>query len=136
MEKGQLIADEEYEAFVLILINEKQSLNYKDVSATFVNYEVKRKDILFSSSGTSAESLTVRGRDFNRKGKGDHGRSKSRPRFRDIKKNQCTFCKESEHWKVDYLRIKDKNKDKESKTEINLIQVINTQSGSTSQAGG
>jgi len=36
--------------------------------------------------------------------------------------------------KVDYPRIKDKNK--ESKIEANLAQVINTQSGSTSQVGG
>ena len=53
-------------------------------------------------------------------------------RFRDLKKNQYAFCKELEHWKVDYPRIKDKNKD--SKTETNLAQVISIQSGSTSQA--
>jgi len=37
--------------------------------------------------------------------------------------------------KVDYLRIKDKNKGKESKAESNLAQVISTHVG-TSQAGG
>jgi len=38
------------------------------------------------------------------------------------------------YWKVDCSRIRDKNK--ESKTEVNPARVINTQSGSTSQAGG
>ena len=41
------LPDEEYETFVLILINGKQSLNYNDVSTTLVNYEVRRKDKAF-----------------------------------------------------------------------------------------
>jgi len=48
------LPDEEYEAFVLILINGKQSLNYSNVSAALVNYKVKRKDKQFSSKSTSA----------------------------------------------------------------------------------
>ena len=82
---------------------------------------------------TSAEALAVRGRSSNRKGKGDHGRSKSRPGFRDLKKNQCAFCKKLGHWKVDCPKAKDKKK--KSKTEANLVQVISTHA-STSQAGG
>ena len=38
------LPDEEYETFILTLINGKQTLNYSDVSATLVNYEVKRND--------------------------------------------------------------------------------------------
>ena len=38
------LPDEEYGTFILTLINGKQSLNYNDVSATLVNYEVRRKD--------------------------------------------------------------------------------------------
>ena len=49
-------------------------------------------------------------------------------------KSQCAFYKELGHWKVDCPRIKDKNK--ELKTEANLARLINTQSDSTSQAGG
>jgi len=49
-------------------------------------------------------------------------------------KSQCAFYKELGHWKVDCPRIKDKNK--ELKNEANLARVINTQSDSTSQAGG
>ena len=78
----------------------------------------------------------VRGNSFNQKGKGVRGRSKSRLEFRDLKKNQSAFCKELGHWMVDCPRIKDKNKGKESKTEANLTQVINTQSGCTSQVDG
>ena len=56
-------------------------------------------------------------------GKGKHERSKSRPELRDLKKKQCAFCKEIGCWKVDYLRIKDKNKN-ESKTEANRYSVL------------
>jgi len=38
------LSDEEYETFVYTLINEKQSLNYNDVSAALVNYKGRRKD--------------------------------------------------------------------------------------------
>jgi len=36
------LLDEEYETFVLTLINGRQSLNYNDVSVALINYEVKR----------------------------------------------------------------------------------------------
>jgi len=87
---------------------------------------------LSSSEGISAEALAIRGRSSNRKGKGDRGRSKSRPGFRDLK-NQCAFCKELRHWMINCSKAKGEKK--ESKTKINLAQVISTQA-STSQAGG
>jgi len=121
------LPDEEYKTFVLTLINGKQTLNYSGVSAALVNYEVRRKDNQFSSNVASIEALTVKCRGSNRKGKGERGRSKSRPGFRDLEKNHCAFCKELGHCKVDCSRIKDKNK--ESKTEANLARVINTQLG-------
>jgi len=104
------------------------------MSAALVNYEVRRKDKQFSSNGTSAEVLTIRGRHSNREGKDEPGRSKSKSGFTDLKKNQCAFCKELEHWNIDCPRIKDKNK--ESKINANLTRVINSQSDSISQAGG
>ena len=79
--------DEEYETFTLTLINDKQTLNYSDVSTALLNCEAKRKDKQFSSNGTLAEALMVRGRGFNRKSKGERERSESRPGFRDLKKN-------------------------------------------------
>ena len=81
------------------------------------------------SEGTSTEALAIKGRIFNGKGKGDRGRSKFRSGFRDLKKNQCAFCKGLGLWKIDCPRIKGKNK--ESKTKANLVRVINTQSSST-----
>ena len=101
------------------------------MSNVFVNYEV-RKDKQSSSNGTSAEALMVRGRGSNRKG--ERQRSESRLGFKDLKKNQCAFCKEIGHWKVECPRIKDKGK-KESKTKANLARVVSTQA-STSQADG
>ena len=124
----------EYGTFVLNLINGKQTLNYSDVSAALINYEARWKDKQSSSNGTSTEALTVRGKGSNRKGKGERERSKSRSNFRDLKKNQCALCKKLGYWKIDCLKIKDKNK--ESKIEANLVRMINTQSGNTSQAGG
>ena len=59
-----------------------------------VNYEVRRKDKQSSSNGTSAEALIVRGRGSNQKGKGECQRLESRPEFRDLKKNQCAFCRD------------------------------------------
>jgi len=59
------LPEEEYETFILTLINGKQILNYSDVSVAFVNYEASREDKQSSSNGTSTEALTVRGRGFN-----------------------------------------------------------------------
>jgi len=38
------LLDEDYESFVLSLINGKQILNYNEVSSALVNHELKRKD--------------------------------------------------------------------------------------------
>ena len=59
------LSDEEYETFTLTLINGKQKLNYSNVSAALVSYEVRRQDKLASSEGTSAEALAIRGRSSN-----------------------------------------------------------------------
>ena len=110
------LPNEEYETFTLTSINGKQTINYSYVSAALVNYEVRRKDKQSSSNGTSAEALMTRGRGSNRKSKGKRQRLESRPGFRDMKKNQCAFCKEIGYWKIDCPKIKNKNK-KESKTD-------------------
>jgi len=83
-----------------------------------------------SSEGKLAEALALRGRSSNRKGRGDHGRLKSRSCSRDLKRNQCALCKELGHWKIDCPKAKGK---KESKTEVNLAQVVSTHA-SISQA--
>ena len=36
------LPDEEYETFILTLINVRQTLNYNEVSAALVNYEIRR----------------------------------------------------------------------------------------------
>jgi len=36
------LPDEEYEIFTLTLVNGRQTLNYSEVSAALVNYEVRR----------------------------------------------------------------------------------------------
>jgi len=59
------LPEEEYEIFTLILINERQSLNYNKVSAALVNYEVRRHDRLSSYESTTTEALAVRGRRSN-----------------------------------------------------------------------
>ena len=54
------LSDEEYETFILTLINDKKSLSYSDVWIAIVNHEVRRKDKESSFSSTSAEALTAR----------------------------------------------------------------------------
>jgi len=104
------LPDEEYETFILSLINGRQKLDYNKVSVALINYEVRRQDRLSSHGSTSAEALAVRDRGSNRKGKGDHRRSKSRSDFRDLKKNQCALCKELGHWKLDCPKVKGKRR--------------------------
>ena len=65
---------EDYETFTLTLINGRKSLNFLEVSAALVNYEMRRKDRQSFQASTSAETLTVRGRGSYRKGKGDLAR--------------------------------------------------------------
>ena len=115
---------EEYETFTLTLINERKSLNYSEVSAALVSYEVRRKDRLSSLGSTTTEALAVRDRSSNRK-----GRSKSRSGFRDLKRNQCALCKELEHWKVDCPKAKGKKM--ELKTEANFAQADGSDSDSS-----
>ena len=38
------LPNEEYETFILILINSKQSLNFSNVSTALVSHEVRRKN--------------------------------------------------------------------------------------------
>ena len=88
---------EEYETFTLTFLNGRKFLNYNEVSAALVSYEVRRQDRLSSLGNTTAEALTVRGRSSNRKERDDQGRSKSRSGFRNLKRNQCALCKELGH---------------------------------------
>ena len=75
------LPDEEYETFILTLFNGKQSLNYSNVSAAFVNYKVRRKDKLSSSSSIIAEVMTARGMSSNhRKGVTPHF-----PKYAEVK---------------------------------------------------
>ena len=78
----------EYETFTLTFLNERKSLNYNEVSAALVSYEARRKDRLSSSGSKTAEALEVKGRNSNRKGRDDRGRSKTRSGFKNLKKNQ------------------------------------------------
>jgi len=78
--------DEEHDTFVLTLINGRQTHNYSEASAALTIDKVRRQDKLSSSESTSAEALAIKGKSSYWKGKGDRGRSKSRPGFIDLKK--------------------------------------------------
>jgi len=98
-----------------------------------MNYKVRRQNRLSSSENATAEALAIRGRSSNRKGRGDQETIKVQIRFQKSEKNQCALCKELRHWRIDCPKAKDKKK--ESKTEVNLTQVVSTHA-STSQADG
>ena len=87
------LPDEEYETFSLTLINGRQTINYSKATDALVNYVIRRQDRLSSSENTSAEALSVRGKSFNQKDRGDQERSKSRPHFRDLKKTCAPYAK-------------------------------------------
>ena len=53
------LLNDEYETFVLTLINDKSSLNNNEVSSALVNHKLRRND-KESSNNTSAEALTAR----------------------------------------------------------------------------
>ena len=102
------------------MINGRKFLNYSEVSAALVSYEVRRQDRLSFSGNTTTEALAVRGKSSNMRERDDQGRSKFRSGFRDLKRNQCALCKELGHWKVDCPKAKGKKV--ESNTETNLAQ--------------
>ena len=79
------LLDEEYETFVLTLINGKSSLSYNNVSDTLMNHEVRRKDKASSSSSTATEALIAREISSSHwKGKGDVGKSKTNNRGKEL----------------------------------------------------
>ena len=60
------LPDEEYETFVLTLINGKASLSYSEVTTALVNYQLRKKD-KENSTESVAEALVARGKNPNRK---------------------------------------------------------------------
>ena len=62
------LPDEEYKTFTLILINGRQTLNYKEVSAALVNYEVRRHDRLSSHESTSGRDVGGERQEFQSEG--------------------------------------------------------------------
>jgi len=69
------LPDEEYDTFILTLINSKKSLSYNEASTALVNHEFRKKNKQ-SSISTSAEILAARKFGSNhRKGKGDISKS-------------------------------------------------------------
>ena len=78
---------EEYETFILTLINGKQTLNYSDVSAKLINYEMRRKDKKTSSNGITTEVMIASGMSTNhRKGKREFEKSRTSG-HEELKKN-------------------------------------------------
>ena len=61
------LSDDEYETFIITLINDKSSLSYDKVSTTLVNHELRRKD-KESSSRTSARSIHCKRMEFQSEG--------------------------------------------------------------------
>jgi len=53
--------------------------------------------------------------------KGKEDIRKSRPDNRQLEKNQCAYCKEKGHWKVDCSKLKKKKK---SKSKGNIAKMI------------
>ena len=124
------LPDEEYETFVLTLINGKASLSYSEVTAALVNYQLRKKD-KETSFEPVAGALVARAKGPNRS-----GRSQSRGAHLGVRKNQCAFCKEDGHWKADCPKLVDragKNKGKAIQaSEANVVKASGNDSDSDS----
>ena len=62
------LPNEDYETFVLTVINGKQSLSYNEISSALVNHELRMKE-KGSFKSTSAETLMIGSRSSSRKDK-------------------------------------------------------------------
>ena len=123
------LPDEEYETFVLILINDKASQRYNEVTGALVSYELRRKDRV-SSESASGDALTVRGRSPNKKGDQDRSRSKSKSGKPKVAKDQCLKCRKHGHWLKDCPENK-KNKKKGKSEPSSEVNVVTTESNDT-----
>ena len=68
-----------------------------------MNFKLRRKD-KESFGGALVEALVVRERSPNQIGE-NNGRSKSKSQYgnHSLTRDQCVFCKQTGHWKKDYL---------------------------------
>lgn len=108
------LSDDEYETFVLTLINRRSALKFNEVAAALFAYDERRKDKQTAHT-SSGEALSPRGRSPIRRGDNRRERSKSRRGHHSVEKNQCAFCLETGHWKKDCKKLKElitKNKGK------------------------
>jgi len=109
------LLNDKYETFVLILINDKSSISYDEVSAALMNHGL-RKD-KESSSSTAAEALTLRGKNSKRKAKEIEKDQSPRLVIVTWERDQHVFYKENEHRKKDCPKLKKK---KDPQTEANV----------------
>ena len=115
------LPDEEYDTFVLTLLNGRSSISYSEVTNALTNYDLRRKDKETSRASTSGEALSTRGRSPYPRG-GNRSRSKSRSRHQ-LAKNQCAFCKEQGHWKRDCPKLKEKENSKKKGPKANEVNI-------------
>ncbi|KAJ8645844.1 hypothetical protein MRB53_007592 [Persea americana] len=92
--------------FTYTLINEKTEVKYNVVSAALMNNEYRKKDKQ-AHKDSSSDALTVKGRSDDRK-----SHSKSRGKSKPPAKDECAFCHKKGHWKEDFPKLKNKDKDK------------------------
>ena len=85
------LPNEGYETFVLVLINGRTFLSYKEVTIALMNLELRSKDTESSFGDTSADILTV-GRASPNQRRGNQRAGKSLGGSRQVQKNQCVNC--------------------------------------------
>ena len=123
------LPDEEYDTFVLTLINGKASLRYNEVTGALVSYELRRKD-KESSGSASGEALAVRGRSPTKQGGQDRSRSKSKSGKPRVAKDQCFKCNMHGHWLKDCPENQ-KNKEKRKSVQNMEMNVVISEGNDT-----
>ncbi|KAE8732640.1 hypothetical protein F3Y22_tig00001818pilonHSYRG00042 [Hibiscus syriacus] len=96
---------DEFEHLETTLLHGKDNVTLKDVTVALYSYELRKKTKK-KSKFEAAEAMVARGRSKSQKPKW-RGRSKSKSRLR---KDECAFCHEKDHWKKDCPKLKKKGK--------------------------
>ena len=90
---------EEYSHFVTTLIYGKSLIDFIDVCTALTNLEIWNNDK--NSERASSEALVSRDWAMEKHKKRGGKNSRSKSRSRNIARDECAFCHEKDHWRID-----------------------------------
>ncbi|CAL2233266.1 unnamed protein product [Prunus armeniaca] len=109
---------DDYDHLTTTLLYGKSEVKLDEVSAALVNHECRKKEQKTQNSQT--EALVAIGQ-INERKYGKRGKSRSKSRGKFPGKDECAFCRQKGHWKKDYHKLKNKEKEKAG-FEANIVK--------------